>query len=163
MIDKPQFKDGPYRESDIKSLIYDYSDFNNESELQAHVVKYLGEILEDRIISSHTEYVLPPNQPRQRSKFRVDIVVEGAVDHYLIECKVPKYNGVVELIAGIAQLQLYSLVYEKCVGVRPKLILIADSINAFVTTYIDKFAPNVGLIIVGKDYHLNLEYGSHGQ
>lgn len=153
---RPQLANGPYQESDIEDLIYDYSDFNNESELQTHVVKYLNEILEEDIISTCTEYVLPPGQPRKRAKFRVDIVAVGASTHYLIECKVPKYNGVVDLIAGIAQLQLYSLVYEKCIEVKPVMILVTDCINAFVTTYIKKFAPDVGLIIVGKDYHLKL-------
>jgi hypothetical protein len=79
-------------------------------------------------------------------------------NHYIIECKVPSCNAVTDLVCGAAQLQLYGLIYQRWVGIRPKLFLACSKINQFLTEYIQIYTPDINLLICGKDYTIGL-YG----
>jgi hypothetical protein len=155
----PEYTDGPYREKDLIPLIYDHSEFATESELQSFVVSHANNIFGVNFDKIVTEITFPLNQPRKRSKFRLDVLAINGGDHYLIECKVPASNSIVQIISGVAQLQLYGIVYESAHGIKPKLILVCSKINEYLSTYMQKFASDITLFIVGKTYTIEMENG----
>jgi len=157
-VGRPKYEDGPYMENQIEQLIYHHTDFKNESDLQSHIIDNIDVILGEQAYSVEKEIIYPPNRPRQRSKFRMDIVAVTEKSHYLIECKAPSSNAVTSLVSGIAQLHLYGIVYQHVTGIKPVLVLACDKINEYLTHYMREYAKDVILLVVGKDYHLRMQH-----
>jgi hypothetical protein len=156
----PKFADGPYSEPAISRLIYFHEDFVSEKKLQAHVVAHIERFIGRKADTIIEEQSFPPNQSRKRAKFRMDVVATAGNDHYIIECKAPSANAVVSLVSGVAQLQLYSLVYQKVTGVKPQLILACSKINSFLSTYMAEHAKDITLFVVGKNYEARMQHVS---
>jgi len=154
-----KYADGPHYEQNIKPLIYEHSDFLNERELQKYFVEHVNDILEDKVLTINEEVSLPPNRCRKQSKFRIDIVAVAEEKHYIVECKAVAENGVTALISGVAQLQLYGVVYEHLMKIKPTLIIACNKINEYLSMYMAKYAPDVVLLIIGRTYTVSYQNG----
>ncbi len=146
--------DGEHREIDIREELYKNSDWESEKELQRIVAQNLDVILEKEITEVSEEVTIPCGVQRRYTKFRIDIEAKDRENNaYLIEVKRPNWNAGTELISGIAQLQMYGLVYEQEYKIIPKLIIVTNRISSYTSAYLDRYAKDVQLIVVqGKRF-----------
>jgi hypothetical protein len=150
------FADGSYQEEELKEILYSSNgDFKNENELRDHVFDNLEEVLNEKIYLKQKEFNLPRKCSRAQCRCRADIVASSSFSdcrRFVIECKLLKSHSIVELVQGIAQLQLYGMIYGTITSTTPRLVLICNKIDNYLIPFLKEFAPEVVVLIVNKKY-----------
>ena len=155
-----QFSPGPgmYRELKLRHLLY-HSEFKNEREMQHYAFPLLARMLgEENLTNAGIEVAIPPSKDNRWSRGgRVDLYAVGESNtHYLIECK--DSRNIRGLLTGLAQLDFYSYLYKRCTGVKAQKVLLVTNLTEFFTEYLIERHKDVRLIVLGKQYHAEMEH-----